>query len=142
MKIYHCNQCSNRNAMLYPVSSNLNLTGSLYQENKFVKHTMWPSTPSYEVVSVFCDTTYGAYQNNIVSASIYGSIEVDTRWRTNVVWVAPTHVGYALKNNVIIERHNAIKLVLHTDINKVHAYSIDHKQFLYKLCIKCGSFAV
>jgi hypothetical protein len=68
-----------------------NLTGSVYQVKKFLKHT----TPlkSANTTGVFSDPSYTAYAGYLVSSSASGSVEIDDQGRTNIVWYAGKTVG-------------------------------------------------
>lgn len=147
MATYYCNQCSKKNGMLHSVDPNLNFTGSFaskpmpdYLSEKFFKHTRWPQKSSGEVVSVYYFCDYDSYRDNNINTFVSGSIE-DDKGKVNVIWISPSNIGFAVKNNIVIEHHNAIKLVLHRDVYKIHSFSTGSQGLLNKLCAQCGNHA-
>jgi len=89
MKNYYCHKCSIELGHLNPiVVDHLNLTGSTYLLDKFIKHTL-PQTQS-GLVSIFSDPSYEYYKNSIVNTVASGSTivnnnQVDLIWFSNPV---------------------------------------------------------
>ena len=112
-----------------------NTLGSTYQLDKFMKHTI-PST-GYDLNSVFTDPSTTAYQKYIVSASCSGSYEVDDMGRTNILWVANRHIGAQLDHGNFVLPEDSIKMVLYSDPQRIHAYSVSSTGFSTGKCKVC-----
>lgn len=121
---------------LQPVDSNINLTGSSYLLSKFYKHTLPPI--SNNLISVFDSSDYNDYRDYVLNTSASGSVEIDSKNRMNVVWVAGKHTGFTFQNGIPQIPNDSVKVVLHSDENKIHAYPTGSIDFSSAKCINCG----
>ena len=130
----YCYACSvDLRISLGPLPSNL--TGSQYQVENFLKHTV-PST-SASTTGVFADSSYTAYRNYLISSSASGSIEVDDSGRTNAVWYAGKEIGASWVDGKPVLPNDAVKLVLIHDHGKVHGFSSSSVDYSGQLCDHC-----
>ncbi len=134
MEDYFCHQCSALLGHLNPVP-NVNFTGSSYQLRKFIKHTI--PTHQKGLVSVFDNGSYTAYENYIVSASLSGSTEFNSKHQKNIIWYANKDIGISYLNGVSANTANVVKVVLTHDTQLIHAYPIEADQLLFKKCSIC-----
>ena len=114
-----------------------NLTGSSYQVDKFIKHTI-PQGAGDRLTGVFSDPSYDAYSGYIVSSSLSGSVEIDDSGRTNRVWYAGSEIGASWRDGQPVLPNDAVKLVKEHDQGKVHAFSISSAPYSGETCTDCG----
>lgn len=113
----------------------IELTGTQYQLEKFIKHTT-PST-TYPLNSVFTGPASESYRNYIVTAVASGCVQIDGN-RTNVVWVATATTGFTYHNGKFVAYDDAVKVVFHDDLFKIHGFPIGSAEFGSATCIACG----
>jgi hypothetical protein len=113
----------------------IELTGTQYQLEKFIKHTA-PST-SYPWNSVFTGPGSESYRNYVVTAVASGCVQIDGN-RTNVVWVASETTGITYRNGSFVAPADAVKVVFHDDEFKIHGFPIGSAAFGSATCIACG----
>lgn len=138
MSDYYCHKC----ALTLPTFSSivevdkLNLTGSLYQLSKFIKHT----TPKVLLgrISVFDTPKYEGYRDYSVNTSASGSVEVDSNGRTNIIWYAGSNIGVTYNSGRFECDADSIKVVLSHDGNKIHAFPVNSIAYDSKKCKICG----
>src|SRR6478736_6061704 len=108
-----CHDCALKNGVFVPFdTSPINLTGSSYQFEKFIKHTA--PTGGYEnLLSIFNRPDYNNYMKFTVSASLSGCAQIDDAGRTNLIWYAGRHVGMTFNANRYYCADDAVKVVLH-----------------------------
>lgn len=139
MSRYYCHKC----AALKGYFSNYYSSepvGSTYQLDKFIKHTT--PDPNYRSNSVFNSPSTDVYKKYIVNASCSGSVEIDDYGRKNTIWVAGENVGALHQNGIPILPHDSVKVVLSTDPNKIHGYSVNSEDFSTQVCIECGTTTI
>ena len=112
------------------------LTDNRYKLEKYRKHTD-PSSSSY-YKTVFTDVTSESYQKHIVTAVASGYVQVDTQNRVNIVWVGSETTGIALKGGNFIGNMSAVKVVYHSNTNKIHGYPIAVSELKLTTCMQCG----
>jgi hypothetical protein len=135
----YCHPCALAQGIVGgPISSNL--TGSVYQVEKFIKHTQ-PSTGSLPV-GVFLDPSYSAYAGFVVNSMASGSAEVDSSGRTNIVWYAGRQVGWTWQNGVPVLPNDAVKLVLAYDPIRIHPYSVSSAPWATATCSVCRALVL
>lgn len=138
MNDYYCHKCA---LTLSPFSSIVevdkqNLTGSSYQLSKFIKHTTPMSL--FGRISVFNQPEYKNYRGYSVSASVSGSVEIDSRERMNIIWYAGRNVGVTYNNGCFECDADTIKVVLSHDENKIHTFPVSSIIYDSKKCKMCG----
>jgi len=136
MSDYYCHNCGIELGIIQPLDPATNLTGSVVTLQKFYKHTVTPSSGS--IISVFDQPNYENYKNYIINTAASGSVERDDQGRINIVWSAGHQTGYTYDNGVLQGPADGVKLVLHTDSDKIHAYPTGSVGFINRLCAKCG----
>jgi len=140
MSTHYCHSCALALGH-YPATNPevVNLTGSNYQLQKFVKHTT-PGTGSWVGKnSIYADPTYEAYKNYYVSGSLSGSLEIDANGRKNVIWYASSSLGTCWQNGAPVFSGDAVKIVLPEDDQKVHHFHIEASGYKMTACAKCGN---
>jgi hypothetical protein len=140
MSTYYCHSCAHALGH-YPATSpeSVNLTGSNYQLQKFVKHTT-PATGGWVGKnSIYSDPTYETYKNYYVSGSLSGSLEIDAHGRKNVIWYASSSLGTGWRNGTPVFSGDAVKIVLPEDDQKVHHFHVEASGYQKTLCSKCGN---
>jgi hypothetical protein len=134
MSQYYCHHCAARLGYLDNVRTS-SLMGSIYQLDKYMKHTI-PFT-SYDYNSVFNDPTTQAYGDYIVNAKSAGCVEIDDRGRQNIVYYAGKEVGVLLINGKPTISEDTIKVVCSTNPQKIHAYPIEDSTISTGICEDC-----
>ena len=139
MSTYYCHPCAAIKGWMSAASPS-SLTGTPYQLEKFIKHTV--PTISYPVLSIFDNPAYDAYRNYIVYTSGSGCLEVDNKSRRNLIWVAGERVGATFENGVLKSPNDAVKVVLYDNEWKIHAYHTLSEYVETKRCAGCGRLVV
>lgn len=134
MNQYYCHPCAIKYGKLKPADP-IELAGTQYQLEKFIKHTA-PST-TYPLNSVFTGPASESYRNYIVTAVGSGYIQIDGN-RINVVWVASATTGVTYRNGNFVAYNDAVKVVFHDDQFKIHGFPIGSAGFGSAACIVCG----
>ncbi len=122
MSIYYCHECAAQNGMLRPPPKGENLTDNSYKLDKYLKHTVPNSYRNYK--TVFTGVSSESYQNYIVTAVSSGHVQIDDKNRINIVWVGSESTGIGLQGGRFIGDMSAVKVVCHSDTNKIHGYPI------------------
>jgi hypothetical protein len=134
---YYCHVCAAANRLLYaPPADPL---ATQYQLGKYMKHTN--PDPKYPVQSVFATASTQAYEHYIVSSLAAGAVALDARG-TTVIWVAGKDIGFRVEQGQLIAPQDAVKVVLSTDPEKTHGYSVHSSTFTGATCAQCGRWAV
>jgi len=119
-------------------------TGSLlqtqYQLNNFMKHTV--PDPRYNWQSVFASPSTQSFANYVVSSALSGSVEIDDKGRTNIIWVAGNLTGFQYSNGQLLYPQDSVKVVLSTSTSSIHAFPESSTQFSTGRCEACGGWAV
>ena len=137
MTQYFCYQCAIANNLVSPVEvDTLNLTGSSYQLEKFIKHTSPPTGSGY--ITVFDDPTYKNYRNYIVTGTISGMLEIDDRGRKNLLWYGGEQTGFQYIGGRYIAPVSGVKIVLSENSERLHAYPVEGVSGLILTCASCG----
>lgn len=136
MSIYYCHECAAQNGMLRPPPQGEGLTDNSYKLGKYLKHTVPNSYANYK--TVFTGVSSESYQNYIVTAVSSGHVQIDDKNRTNIVWVGSESTGIALHGGKFIGDMSAVKVVCHSDTNKIHGYPIQVSELNAAACAKCG----
>jgi hypothetical protein len=134
-----CHQCGISQGLISPhPDETLNLTGTTYKYDKYMKHTAPHNQPGF--ISVFDDPTYEAYRNYYINASYSGCVEIDDNNRVNIVWYAGEENGVSEDEGVPIINTDSVKIVLFDDRNRVHCYPVASGTTLAATsCELCGS---
>ncbi len=135
--MYFCHKCSIELGHLNTASLDyLDFTGSAYLLNKFVKHTIPPTQSG--LISIFLDDGYSSYSDYIVNSIASGSVEIDSKSRKNIVWYANKDIGVTFKDGVVQESGSVVKVVLHDNTNKIHAFPIGSQSIATSKCSRCS----
>ncbi|WP_035643534.1 hypothetical protein [Flavobacterium sp. ASV13] len=133
---HYCHKCSLKLGYL---NSNgvdkLNLTGSTYLLEKYIKHTLPPTKSG--LISIFSDPTYENYKNSTVNALASGSTVVNNS-QIDVVWFSNQANGISFINGVPQNNTDVVKTVLHHDATKIHSFPVDSADLITKNCDDCG----
>jgi hypothetical protein len=135
MSQHYCRECAARQGWIDPPLPS-NLTGSQYQVDKFLKHTLPTNTPKR--TGVFDDPSYPAFADYMISSSMSGSVEVDDSGRTNHIWYAGKRVGATFENGQPVLPNDAVKLVLSHSSQSVHGYPVSSTGYSTRPCDDCG----
>ena len=136
MSTYYCHNCGFFLGLLQPADPITNFTGSVVTLQKFFKHTVPPSGPG--IISIFEQPDYQTYKDYIVNTYASGSVERDDWGRVNIVWCAGRQTGFTYVNGVLQSPTDGVKLVLHTDPARIHAYPTGSVGFASQVCANCG----
>lgn len=110
-------------------------TGTNYQLDKFLKHTVPPSA-STSVISVF--SSGSKYSNYIVNTMLSGAVEFDSLGRKNIVWYAGEHTGFVHVSGTVIAPTDGIKVVLSSNAMKIHAFPTGTQELTLDRCAQCS----
>ena len=140
MSQHYCHDCAIRNGLINPLdTSAINLTGSSYLFDKYIKHTA--PTGGYEnLLSIFNRPEYGEYRNYTVSGSLSGSAEIDDQGRTNLIWYAGRHIGITYKDSRYYCPDDSVKVVFHNDYTLIHSFPVNWELHYIKRCIICNNY--
>lgn len=137
MSEYYCHRCALAQPLFTPVQVDaLNLTGSQYQLEKFVRHTM--PTDYSGLLSVFDNPAYDKYKGFTVNGSASGSVERDDKGRTNIVWYAGQNIGVTYRDGVFFTTADTVKVVLVNNQIRIHSFPVDSFKYEKKKCKICG----
>lgn len=139
MRTYYCHPCGVAlgHVRQPPVGK---VVDSSYQLEKYLKHTV--PDPQIKIQSVFDTPSTQAYAGYLVGALAAGSVEIDERGSTNVIWAAGAPTGFLFQNGTLVQPQDAVKVVLSSNASKVHAYPANSTNFLGIACSRCGELAV
>ncbi len=136
MSTYYCHECAFINGTLRLPPQGDRLTDNSYKLEKYIKHSDPSSSSDYK--TVFTGVASESYQNYIVTAVASGHVQVDSQNRVNIVWVGSETTGIALKGGNFIGDMSAVKVVCHSDTNKIHGYPIAVSELKSTTCEQCG----
>jgi hypothetical protein len=117
-------------------SEQLNLTGSTYLLEKYIKHTLPPT--QLDLITIFSDASYENYKSSTVNALASGSTIVNNS-KIDVVWFSNQANGISFVNAVPQNNTDVVKTVLHHDAKKIHSYPVNSTDLITKTCNKCGT---
>jgi hypothetical protein len=109
MATYFCHECARASGRLPSLPPTL--TGSVYQVDKFLKHTRVPSVSDAGVVSVFDNPDHDYILNYAITASVSGTLQIDDHGRENMIWIAGERTGWRYEDGRLVQPENAVKLV-------------------------------
>ncbi len=132
---YYCHKCAASLGHLSRAYTSEPL-GTTYQLAKFIKHTV--PDPKFRIQSVFESGTTQKYAAYIVEASLSGSVELDDKGRRNIIWAAGEPTGFLFKSGALVRPQDAVKVVLSTETQRIHAYPQNSTTFTAGRCLKCG----
>lgn len=139
MSEYYCHACALLQSIIQPVDTSfLNLSGTSYQFDKFIKHTA-PTGGYDRLLSIFNRPEYGDYFHYTVNSSLSGCAEIDVFGRTNLIWYAGKHIGITYKDSKYYCFDDAVKVVLHYDTTLIHSFPINWELLYIKRCKVCDS---
>ena len=140
MREYYYHDCALKIGVIVPFdTTTINLTGSLYQFGKYIKHTA-PTGGYNNLLSIFNRPDYSSYLGFTVSASLSGCAQIDDCGRTNLVWYAGRHVGMTYSGLKYSCADDAIKVVLHHDLTFIHSFPVNWEQHYINRCLNCNSY--
>lgn len=139
MSTYFCHQCSVQLGHLRRPPTG-KVVGSSYQLAKYLKHTV--PDAGIEIQSVFETPSTQAYAEFLVDALAAGSVEIDDRGSTNVIWAAGQPTGFLFRSGSLTRPQDAVKVVLSSNTSKVHAYPANSTNFIGVTCSQCGGPAI
>ena len=113
------------------------LKGTSYQLEKFIKHTA--PTGVYSLNSVFSGPSYDQYHDYIITTTVSGSVQVDDRGRTNLLYFAGSGIGVTYENGRLSIPADTVVVVFHDNEWKIHAFPADSDSFQYSICQNCGA---
>jgi len=135
MNAYFCHKCGAKRGILSGDIDIFDPTGNTYQLDKYFKHYNKPSVSS--TVSIFDKSGNEKYRDYIVNTLASGCVEEDIFGRVNIIWVAGKKTGYMYKDGQLQGDTDAVKVVLHTDTQKIHAFPTGSAKLSKEKCIMC-----
>jgi hypothetical protein len=135
MSKYYCHECARRRGYLGEVDIG-SLMGTNFQLEKYMKHTCPASSEAIQSVFAMASTSaYGAY---VVNATLAGSVEIEDKGRTNIIWADGKEIGFKYEHGELKYPEHVVKVVLSTDSGRVHAYPQSSTEFAGASCLGCG----
>ena len=132
MNAYFCHKCATKRGILSGDIEVFNPTGNTYQIGKYFKHYTKPNGAS--LISVFDKSGNEKYKDYIINTLASGCVEQNIFGRINVVWVADKKTGYMYKDGHLQGEADAVKVVLHSDSQKIHAFPTGSANLSNKKC--------
>lgn len=132
---YLCHNCAISLGELRPAAP-VALTATQYQLEKYLKHTIPASAANFN--TVFTSPASSTYRDFLVTTVASGHVQIDDANRNNVVWVASRQTGIALQGGQFLGPTAAVKVVLHHDDNRIHAFPMHSSELLSAKCAACG----
>ena len=132
---YFCHDCAISLGHLRPAAP-VALTATQYQLEKYLKHTVPASAQNFN--TVFTSPPSSTYANFLITAVASGHVQIDDAGRINVVWVASCQTGISLHGGQFLGPTDAVKVVLHHDHNRIHAFPIQSSELRAAKCVACG----
>jgi hypothetical protein len=138
---YYCCQCGIKLGYINAIDHYTDFTGSVdsYLFDKYLKHTSQPLTSSLGANSIFKDSDYDTYKNYIIDTAKSGSVEVDNENRINLIWFANEETGQSFINGQFEQKTDSVKLVLHNNEQKIHAFPTSSFGLSTQYCSKCNA---
>ena len=137
MSNYYCYECSVSNSLIFPIDPDpLNLTGTNYQLDKYMKHTTPPTQKG--IITVFNDSAYENYRGYIVTGTISGMLEIDDKNRKNFVWYGGYETGFEYVDGNYIAPVSGVKIVCTENDQLIHAFPVAGISGLVRNCAICG----
>ncbi len=136
MNKYYCHECA-ISLGLYTPSESYNLTGTIYQLGKIMKHNQPTGTFPF-LNSVYNDPTIQQYIDYHITGSLAGMLEIDQKGRKNIIWYAGREIGVIYENGNYLAPADGVKIVLSEDPLRIHHYAIAGNPNSIQYCINCG----
>lgn len=137
MSTYYCYECSISNGLIFPIDPDpLNLTGTSYQLEKYMKHTTPPTQRG--LITILDNPDYENYRGYIVTGTISGMLEIDDRNRKNFIWYGGYQTGFKYIDSDYIAPVSGIKIVHPEDEQRIHAFPVKGISGLIYNCTICG----
>ncbi len=137
MTKHYCHSCALTKGLINNLSPHLNFTGSSYQVDKYIKHTVEPTGSGQ--ISIFDDPGYDNYKNHIINTAASGSVEQLDNGKINYVYYAGHTTGFHYSNGNFITPIDAVKIVLPNDFTRIHAYPTGSLGLSTAHCNECGN---
>ena len=135
MDKFYCRECAAKRGRNTEISPS-NWTGTVYQRDKFDKHTNMP-TASGQPTSVLDDPSYLNYAGLGASALAFGWVAENSLGKLSLAWNANQRVGLTyLPTGQRID--SAIRVVLPTKVGKIHLYPTANSEIQNARCADCG----
>ena len=138
-KRYYCHRCAKQLELINDPPTG-KVVQTQYQYNKHRKHTVADSTQAIQ--SIFSDPSTSTYADHIVNTMLEGAVEIDDFGRKNIIWCAGRHTGFRYESGKLIQPSDAVKVVLSSDTNLVHAFPENSTAFNTETCSECGNLIV
>lgn len=134
---HYCPECAVHLKLVNPIDATTqNLTGSIYQFEKFVKHT---APIEYRgIISVFFGQDYPLYRDYTISGSLSGSLQIDDQNRRNLIWYAGRDIGITYENGLYKVPNDAVKVVLADNPTGIHAFPVNYELQYAEKCLECN----
>lgn len=136
MGSYYCHACSTSLGIVKP-DVPTKVTGTPYQLGKFIKHTA--PTGTYDVNSVFADSSTQAYRGYIVTGTLAGYTEIDDRGRTNLLWFAGQQIGVTVRKGQLVTPADMVVVACHDNKWKIHGFPAPSTHYGQLNCQNCGA---
>lgn len=137
MSQYYCTECYNLLGLVSPPNPvTLNLTGTPYQLEKFLKHTI--STGTHGNSFLFSDPSYLKYRDYFVTGTLAGYLEIDDKSRKNLIWYAGKETGLKYEDGKFVAPTTGVKIVLLQNTKYIHAFPIQGYSGTVVSCQNCG----
>jgi len=78
------------------------------------------------------------YKDYIINTVASGCVEIDDRGRIDILWVAGKKTGFTFKNLIIQYPDDAVKVVHHDNVTKIHPYPTGSQSWIMQKCELCG----
>ena len=114
----------------------LNLTGTNYQLEKYIKHTKPPTQKG--LITILENPDYESYRGYIVTGTISGMLQIDNRDRKNFIWYGGYQTGFEYIDGNYVAPVSGIKIVCPEDDQHIHAYPVAGISGLIYNCTLCG----
>jgi hypothetical protein len=134
-RTYLCWHCASEQGLAREINPTT-LMNSEYQLAKFVKHTV--VDPIFKLAGVFKDPQVSSYEKWVVNSVASGCVVLTPNSTHEYVFLASQQVGVTYKHGSFHTAADAVKVVLPTSPEKVHAYPISSHVIAAKKCAKCG----
>ena len=148
MSTYYCPRCTYgmiSGSIVDPRTCNLSGSFARYDlYEKYNKHVLNSGSDpvnsvfTYDSFDISSPITYQEYENYCFLTSISGSLEIDDKGRSNLVWYAQKQTGELTINGSATGHLDSVKLVLWSDEEKIHAFPTSSVALFANRCAHCG----
>ncbi len=139
MPTYYCPACADALKLKNGIDTS-SLLGSIYQQEKFTKHTVSQPATSEPAKSRFDSSSTQYYGDCIQETVEKGFIEIDDQNRKNVLFCPSTgsSLGTKYKWGKLASRPDTVVAVKTSDPGGIHAMLEDSSNYSGRNCSKCG----